>query len=186
MNKNIYAMALFASLLVGLIVAVRLYSDVPNCAPVAAVAMFGAFLFSRRSYAIAIPLVAMIIADSMIGFSHIAITLTVYAALLLYPVGLRRFLRARPSALRVGTCAVSCSLVFFLTTNFAVWVVGGLYTHTVQGLVQCYTMALPFLRPTLVGDLAWSAMLFGGYALVTSLRGMPLTAPRPARAELTA
>jgi hypothetical protein len=61
---------------------------------------------------------------------------------------------------------LSCSLVFFLATNFAVWAFNGMYPMTVQGLTQCYVAALPFLDKTVLGDLFWTAVLFGGAWLV--------------------
>ena len=156
------------------IVVCRLAYHVPNFTPVAAVAMFGGFLFARRSVALLAPLAAMLISDLFIGFSDVLITLTVYASILLYPLVMRRFLRQRFSALRVGLCAGSCSLVFFATTNLAVWVVRSeVYARSFEGLLHCYTTALPFLRPTLTGDLLFSAVLFGAYALVTNMHRLP-------------
>ena len=61
---------------------------------------------------------------------------------------------------------LSCSLIFFVTTNFAVWVFSGIYATDMQGLVQCYVAALPFLQYTVAGDLVWAAILFGGAWLV--------------------
>ena len=61
---------------------------------------------------------------------------------------------------------VSCSLIFFVATNFAVWLFSGLYPLDLQGLAQCYVAALPFLEMTVMGDLFWTAILFGGAWLV--------------------
>ncbi|MGC1824356.1 MAG: DUF6580 family putative transport protein, partial [Pseudolabrys sp.] len=57
---------------------------------------------------------------------------------------------------------VSCSLIFFVTTNFAVWAFSGIYPRTFEGLTQCYIAALPFLDKSVLGDLFWTAVLFGG------------------------
>jgi hypothetical protein len=57
---------------------------------------------------------------------------------------------------------LSCSLIFYLSTNFAVWAFSSLYSHDMAGLAQCYIAALPFLKHTVAGDLFWSAVLFGG------------------------
>jgi hypothetical protein len=69
-------------------------------------------------------------------------------------------------AIPVIAAMLSCSLIFFVTTNFAVWAFGSLYPHSWQGLVQCYVAALPFLDKTVLGDLFWIAVLFGGAWLV--------------------
>lgn len=55
------------------------------------------------------------------------------------------------------------SIFFFLFTNFGVWLVGGLYPHTVEGLKQCYTLAIPFYRNTLAGDFVYLTLLVGTF-----------------------
>jgi hypothetical protein len=57
---------------------------------------------------------------------------------------------------------VSASL-FFVITNFGVWFAGRLYTRDFQGLVDCYTAALPFFRNTLLSDIVYSLLLFAAY-----------------------
>jgi len=66
----------------------------------------------------------------------------------------------------IDAAMVSCSLLFFAASNFAVWAFGGLYPHSLEGLAQCYVLALPFLDKTVMGDLFWTAILFGGAWLV--------------------
>ena len=75
---------------------------------------------------------------------------------------------ARPARLAGGDrpAALACSLIFFATTNFAVWAFSGLYSPDTTGLLQCYVAALPFLKYTVAGDLFWSAVLFGGAFLL--------------------
>jgi hypothetical protein len=46
-----------------------------------------------------------------------------------------------------------------------VWLAGGLYPRTLSGLTACYVAAIPFFRNSIVGDLLYSAALFGGFAL---------------------
>ena len=77
------------------------------------------------------------------------------------------FLGPKASALRIGSMAFASSVVFFVVTNFAVWAQSGMYARTFTGLVECYTLALPFFQNTLAGDLCFSAVLFGSYALLT-------------------
>jgi hypothetical protein len=79
-------------------------------------------------------------------------------------------LKRRLAVSTVGAGAVGSSALFFVGTNFAVWVSSGMYEHTLSGLVSCYVAALPFLRNSLLGDLFWSGMLFGAYALVGAAR----------------
>jgi len=50
-------------------------------------------------------------------------------------------------------------LVFYLTTNFACWLLFEGYPKTAEGLGACYVAALPFYRWMPVGDLAWAVGL---------------------------
>ena len=68
---------------------------------------------------------------------------------------------------RVMGASVASSLILFAITNFGVWASGTLYPTTWQGLITCYAMALPYLRNTMLGDLFYAGVFFGGYALAT-------------------
>ncbi|HEY6563332.1 MAG TPA: DUF6580 family putative transport protein, partial [Pirellulaceae bacterium] len=65
----------------------------------------------------------------------------------------------------LATCALGSSLLFFLTTNFCTWFVTDWYSRSPSGLFSCYVQALPFLKYTVLGDLSFTAVLFGGYGL---------------------
>lgn len=48
--------------------------------------------------------------------------------------------------------------IFFITTNFAVWLISDMYPHTWQGLTNCYTAALPFYRNTLAACVCYTVV----------------------------
>jgi Family of unknown function (DUF6580) len=154
--------------LIGLDVAARLLWHTPGVSPVAASALFAGMMLHRRSLAPVVPLAALLISDAISGFYHWQVMAAVYAALTLPAVAgiLTRHLRA--SRVVVPT-VLACSLIFFVTTNFAVWAWSGIYTADFAGLIQCYAMGLPFLKYTIAGDLFWAAVLFGGAWLVQRL-----------------
>jgi len=52
-------------------------------------------------------------------------------------------------------------LFFFVWTNFGVWLFW--YPRTFEGLIRCYTLALPFLGNQLKGNLVIAAIMFGAY-----------------------
>jgi hypothetical protein len=174
----------------GLTVAVVVYRLVPylcnlshearyiwNLTPVGALALFaGARLRSR--WGCLVPLVAMALSDLLLikpladlgmhAFSWG--TPVIYAAFLIDAL-LGRFLVGRSfSPLRVGGAALLGAVQFFLLTNFAVWLAGdGLrFPKTPAGLLDCYTFALPFCRNTALGDLLYSGLFFGLYAVALS------------------
>jgi hypothetical protein len=77
-------------------------------------------------------------------------------------------LRKTESPLRIGAVTVGASLLFFLTTNFAAWLAQSLpYGYSFEGLVNCYVAAIPFYRGTFLGDVAFSAALFGAHAVLS-------------------
>jgi hypothetical protein len=60
--------------------------------------------------------------------------------------------------------SIFSAVLFFVITNFAVWLEGW-YSYTFAGLVLCYEMAIPFFRNTLLSSLIYSGLLFGGIYL---------------------
>jgi len=66
----------------------------------------------------------------------------------------------------VTIAALASSVLFFLVTNLGVWVTGTLYPKSWAGLAAAYLAALPFFRNTVLGDLSYVALLFGGFALL--------------------
>lgn len=156
-------------------VIMRLVPHTPNFAPVGAIAVFGGAVLPRK-LGWWLPLAVMAASDAVIGlYPGIAFT---WAAFLL--VGLfGQTLRRSNTWLRIGAGAFGGALIFFAVSNFGVWAQGGLYPHTLAGLVQCYAMGLPFFRNTLAGDLAYNTLLFGAYALAarTAFVQRPVTTP---------
>lgn len=95
----------------------------------------------------------------------------------------RAALRRSESAGRIAGAALGASLFFFFVSNFVSWLEQALpYGYSLQGLLDCFAGAVPFYRGTLVGDLAFSATLFGAHA-VLSRAYFPLERVAPERAE---
>jgi len=88
------------------------------------------------------------------------------------------WLQERRSVLSITAAAIASSLLFFIVVDFGIWLAGDMYPRTFAGLVACYTMALPFLRNQVAGDLLYTAALFGGFALLE--RQFPLLKRTPA------
>ena len=78
----------------------------------------------------------------------------------------------------IGAATLAGSCVFFVVTNFAFWAESGYYPPTTEGLLECYTAALPFFRNSVLGDLDYACILFGVWALTEA----PLPALHPASA----
>jgi hypothetical protein len=96
------------------------------------------------------------------------VTVVVYASMAL-PFAAGLIAKNYRLSRSVAPAMLSCSLLFFVTTNFAVWAFSGMYSLDSAGLIQCYVAALPFLKYTIASDLLWTAGLFGGAFLVQRL-----------------
>jgi len=160
--------------------ALRLAPHPPNFSPIDAMALFsGAYLARRGVIAFAAPLGALFLSDLVLGFYHGMVTVYFAVALI---VLLGFFSLRKVSALRVGGAALASSVLFFVVTNFGMWLSSGIYPRNLAGLQACYVAAIPFLQNTVAGDLFYAALLFGGFGLVERLvpRLRPRS-PRPAR-----
>jgi hypothetical protein len=142
-------------------IAARLLPHVPGVWPLAASALFAGRMLRLPALALLVPIGAIVLSDLGLAGDDWRVTAIVCVAAMV-PALAGMLARRWSGALPVVAAMLSCSLVFFITTNFAVWAFDGLYPRTVQGLVQCYAAALPFLDKTVFGDLFWTAVLFGG------------------------
>lgn len=155
-------------LVIGIVVVAalaRLVPHVPNVWPVDALALFGGAYLADRRLAFVVPLAAMAISDLILGFDGFATEVAVYGCAAA-TVGLGIWVGRDRSVLRIASAAVAASLLSFVVTDLAVWAFDMLYPHTFAGLVACYVAAIPFLRNILAGDLTYTALLFGGFALL--------------------
>jgi NADH:ubiquinone oxidoreductase subunit 4 (subunit M) len=64
---------------------------------------------------------------------------------------------------RVLGSAVGASVIFFIVSNFGVWLTSPMYPLNLGGLAACYTAAIPFFHNTLAGDIVYCATLFGAF-----------------------
>jgi hypothetical protein len=144
----------------------RVIPHLPNFAPIGAMALFGGSYMSKKQ-ALTLPILAMILSDLVIGFDSLPMRLTVYGSFLLM-VLMGIFLKNRVSTKNTILFSLGSSILFFVITNFAVWAFGGLYPHSFIGLTECYSLAIPFFRNTLFGDLFYSGAFFGGYELISN------------------
>ena len=152
---------LLVAFLIGFDVAARLLPHAAGVWPFAASALFAGRMLRIPGLAVVVPLAAVLLSNVALAGDDWRITLVVCAAITL-PAFAGMLIRRWPGAVPVIAATLSCSLIFFVATNFAVWAFSGMYPLTWQGLTQCFIAALPFLDKTVLGDLFWAAVLFGG------------------------
>lgn len=136
----------------------RLIPHPPNFTAIGAMALFGGAYFSKKYLAFLIPLGAMLLTDLVIGFHTTMIAVYISFALIVM-IGFS--LRENRKAGNLFLASVSSSVLFFAVTNFAVWGMGTFYPLNFTGLAACFTAAIPFFHYNLVGDLLYTAVLFG-------------------------
>jgi len=135
-------------------ISLRLFPHTPNYAAIGALAIFSGSAF-RKSWLALLPLTTVFISDLLIGFYEPWLMATVYvsyaAMFLLGSKMNRKSIKSLVIRSSLG------SILFFITTNFAVWAFASWYPHTPAGLLDSYLMGLPFYRNTFVSDLVFTA-----------------------------
>ena len=150
-------------LLIILGVVSRIAPHPANVTAVGALALFSGARYSRTK-ALVVTIGTMVMSDMVLGFH--SVMWATYGSFALSVLLAHRFLQ-KQSMIRIAGITVASSIIFYLVTNFAVWVIpGSMYPKTLFGLLDSYIMALPFFRNSLIGDSAYSAIFFGSYALM--------------------
>jgi len=75
-------------------------------------------------------------------------------------------LKKDAGVVRIGGTALAGSVSFFVISNFAVWAAWNMYPRTFAGLMTCYDAGLPFFRRAVVGDLLFTAIMFGAPVVI--------------------
>jgi hypothetical protein len=159
-SKHLRLAALLSAIVAA--AALRLVPHPPNFSPIDAMALFSGAYLGRRGIAFVAPLAALLLSDLVLGFYHGMAT--VYATVTLIVV-VGWLVSSRRSPLRIAATAVAGSVIFFVITNFGMWLFSGFYPVTYAGLVACYAAAIPFFQNTVAGDLFYAALLFGGFRI---------------------
>lgn len=150
-----------------------------NATPIGSMFLFGGATLRRKVLSLAVPLAALLASDYAVDrilyHGHYAwFSPFTWTGFLL--VGLIGWsLRDKITVGRVAGASVAGSVVFYLVSNFGVWMASGsvhpvMYSATLGGLIDCYIAGLPFFGNTLLGDLAYAALMFGSYRWLQNRR----------------
>lgn len=138
-----------------------------NFTAVGAVALFSGYYFKDKKWALIVPILIMLASDWKIGFYSWPIMASVYLAFALtaflgMAISRKKWFYSLPMSL-------VAALVFYAITNWAVWQFGTWYPHTTAGLVACMVAGIPFIKGTILGNLVYTAVLFGVAEIVKYL-----------------
>lgn len=156
----------------------RLLPHPYNFTPIGAMGLFGAAHFSKRYLAFVVPFAAMWLSDLFLnnvvyakmypeyytGFQWLGSAPVYLSFALIITLGF--ILLRKVKVINVLVASLSASVLFFLITNFAVWIGSPMYPQNTVGLLACYAAGLPFFGNTLLGDLFYSGVLFGAFELI--------------------
>jgi len=129
----------------------RLIPHWPNFTPVMAIALVGGVAFSNRALSVAVPLAVMLISDLALGaimgtgYAFHDTQWAVYGSMAVISA-LGWAFRGRTITATTFLGGTIAGVGFFLVTNFAVWLGGGMYPATIEGLMACYAAGLVFYR----------------------------------------
>jgi hypothetical protein len=165
------------ALLAGLL---RLFPHPWNFAPMGAIGIFaGARL--RGWPGLALPVGVAVLTDLVLWMKYPEYPPFQWFTYLSYILCglLGRTVQTSSSPWKIVGLGLLSSIVFFVITNFGAWL---LWTDTypdrsLSGLLQAYVAGIPFYRGTFFGDLIYTPVLFGAYALLT--HWLVRTAPVP-------
>ncbi|MET0464866.1 MAG: DUF6580 family putative transport protein [Chitinophagaceae bacterium] len=154
-------------------------------APQMAMALFGGAVISDKRFAVLLPILSLFLSDVvyqllyMNGMSSIQGFYEGQWLTYLLFVGITFFgmLMKKIDLKNIIGFTISGSVIFFLLSNFGVWIGGGGLGRpkTFDGLMLCYGDAIAFYRDygvikgfagnQLIGDLFFSFLLFGAFVL---------------------
>ena len=155
----------------------RLFSNVFeiwNFTPLAAIALFGAAHFRNKYFMFLIPILAVYLSDLFINYfiynkSFIWFYdgfLWQYSVYLLIIISGIFLFKNKININKVILGSLASSLIFYIISNFGVWFSSSMYAKDVSGFISCYVAAIPFYKWTMLGDMFYSVILFGGFYLL--------------------
>ena len=149
-----------------------------NFSPILPLCIFGAACFAKRSVAYLAPIAVYLAGDLGIwlisggaDWAFYADQPVTYLSVVLV-VACGFIARSQRSWQRIAAAGIGGAILFFVVSNFGTWALGGgvRYPLTWAGLVECYVMAIPFFRNTLISMGVFLPLLFSRLALRSPAR----------------
>ena len=135
---------------VGIVLLFRIIPHPPNFTPVIALSLYLPFIFGIWSIPFCI--LGFAITDYFIGFHSLMFWTWGALAFTGYTSKFCNKIYSRIVLSFIG------AITFFVISNFGVWISGTLYEISVQGLLNCYIMAIPFFTNTLLSTIFFAVI----------------------------
>jgi len=135
----------------------RLIPHPPNFTPIIALAIMSSYFFKNLNLSLGILLISMLMSDIFIGFykNMFFVYLSLFLITFLF-FKMTKVINFK----NLFLFGFLGSFVFFIISNFGVWFIGNLYEKNLNGLVECYLLAIPFFKNTLFSTIIFSYSAF--------------------------
>jgi hypothetical protein len=143
------------------------HTPMSNFTPIGTMALFSGKHFLSRWMSYIFPLLTLWISDLFVNYfvyynewiwfydgfywTYGSFALIIFLGSLIKRVNLMNVLLA----------CVGAALLHWIISNFGVWMRGGMYPDTIEGLFACYMVAIPYMLYTLAGNIVFSLLIFG-------------------------
>jgi hypothetical protein len=147
----------FSIILIFILVFSRLIPHPPNFTPIISASIISGYLFKKINISLFIVLSSMILSDLFIGF-HKTIFFT-YLSLFTIIIIFSK-INNIINKKNLFLFGLAGSLIFFLISNFGVWLIGDIYEKNLTGLLSCYILAIPFLKNSILSTIIFLYLAF--------------------------
>lgn len=149
-------------------------------APQIAMALFAGSVIRDKRFAFLLPVLSLLISDALYQFLYVQGLTTIkgfYSGqwqnyLLIASITIIGFFINKDKVGQIFIGSLAGAVYYFLVSNFMVWMGGGLdinnqpYPRSFDGLMLCFTEALPFFKWSLLSTLIFNGIFFGCYYLL--------------------
>ena len=149
-----------------LLILSRIIPHPPNFTPILAGIIFLPFIKRDIKFSVFVPLGAMLISDFIIGMH--SIMLWTYGPIIILSLLSYYFTNAKAS--RIASLAIASPAVFYLISNFGVWINSPMYSKDFSGLALCYINAIPFYANSATACILFCSAFFLIYSLLKNNR----------------
>ena len=148
LQKEIFTISLILILLFS-----RLIPHPPNFTPLIAVAIMSSYFFKNIYLSLATLLISMLLADVFIGFyKHMFFVYLSLSLIVFVFFGISKKINYK----NLFVFGFLASFIFYLISNFGVWTLGNIYEKNLNGLIECYFLAIPFFKNTVFSTIFYS------------------------------
>lgn len=159
-NDSKYSIIAWFLVAVGLALVSRIVPHAPNWTAVGALALWSGTLLRHKGLSLMLPVLVLFLSDLILGF-HPTMAWVYLGFLCVGLMGL--WIKPQQGLKTVLPGSFLGTLIFFVVSNFGVWVSGGLYPMTQEGLIACFVLAIPFVWSQLAADFFFNGLYFAAY-----------------------